>query len=166
MPADFLEKTLETIIHESYDECIKRGFPELYANRKRQFNVPDIGFIDIFSFEIRDDILYCKIIELKREKLTDQCFWQLCKYHHSILCLTFRHFKEVKIELILVGNDLDSKIFHLADLNVDMRFIVYSYSATGITFSELNKGLGDYYSSDDPQSSVPLEFSNRLKSFL
>lgn len=60
---DFFEKTLEDIIIQNKDECIKRGFPSFYEITGRQCLLPSGSIVDIFSLEIpSENTIRCKNI--------------------------------------------------------------------------------------------------------
>ena len=67
---NFYESTLEKIIIKNKSEISKNGFPSLYKNVENQYVLSNGRRIDIFSWEVFDNIFYCKIFELKRGDIT------------------------------------------------------------------------------------------------
>jgi hypothetical protein len=55
MTPDFFEETLESIIYEEKEECVKRGFPALYKHTVRQYILPSGRKIDLLTFEFEED---------------------------------------------------------------------------------------------------------------
>src|SRR5579871_3922858 len=104
---DFLEKTLEDIIYDHKEIIHERGFSKFYKNTERQFRLPNGQIIDLFTFEIMDDILYFKIIELKRLELNLSSIWQIYSYFQFIWEQCVNRYKDVKYELILAGRTAD-----------------------------------------------------------
>lgn len=144
---DFFEKTLEDIIIQNKEECIKRGFTSFLKHTENQFLLPNGAIIDILSFEINESVLYAKIFELKRECLTVAALLQCIDYGQEFYKSTANHFKEVKIELYIVGSDADENLLKIATWGVNMTLIFYEYKVDGIKF--------DY----DPPENYPANYN-------
>ncbi len=136
MPKDFLEKTLEDIIMENKEIISSKGFPQLYKRTIRQLRLPKGGIIDIFSYEIRNGVLYGKIFELKRQEMTVDSYKQICSYHYELLMNTLSHFTEVNIELYLVGHDVSEELFTIMAAGTNVKVLFYRYPINGIEFKE------------------------------
>lgn len=138
MPSDFLEKTLEEMVFFNQEEAINRGFPEFYKNTKNQFRLPSGKIIDIFSFEIIDDVFYCKIFELKRDQINIQTAYQAIGYGREVAKLTGSYYKSKDIQLYLVGSDMDTEFFNLSSWGANFHAYVYQYKIDGIKFEAMS----------------------------
>lgn len=179
MPNDFLEKTLEEIIFYNRHRIIKRGFnEEFYDHTERQFLLPSGRRIDILTWQIRGNVIYANIIELKKDQATNAAFWQGLDYLDEFTTHLFGTFGDMKMKLTIIGKDiydsvskllcLDSKILKLYD---------YIYDWDGIRFSEHNYTSNKIISGIKrdiiqpfikPESAIyypAIEFSNRLRLF-
>src|SRR5713226_7639066 len=126
MPDDFLEKDLEDIIMANKSEIVQKGFPAFYKHVKRQFYLPNGKKIDILTFEISDDnVLKCKVIELKKGVADLQTLLQLLGYVEAVLALTIHHFNEVQIEPIIVGKDSDNFVPMLLSWGIECTLVIY-----------------------------------------
>ncbi len=167
--ADFLEKTLETIIFENQETIKERGFTEILEITERQFRLPSGKIIDLLSWDIQGDVLFVNVIELKKGCIDEAAFFQGLDYYCEFLGITLGCFADVKAELILVGNSLSYNVNRLKTLNIPVTPYLYKYNYDGITFTKANKTLSDYipmfkenYIGDykDPEY---LEVCNRLR---
>lgn len=149
MVNDFLEKTLEEIIFEHKDIIHEKGFIKFYEKTFRQFYLPSGRKIDIFSFQIKEDILYFKIVELKRECLTIESMIQISDYFYELMYMSVPIFKEVKYELVLVGRSLDEKLMFIPDLGLGIDLFTYQYKIDGIYFHKVDKGIDYLISKED-----------------
>ena len=139
MPSDFLEQNLETIVYENQKECVKRGFPEFYENVKRQVRLPTGKIMDIFSFEIRNEIMFCKIFELKKEEISLNTIFQVVNYGYDLYASVGKYSKDAQIELYCVGNELAGEILYLLAWGINITMVTYSYNVDGIGFEVFKK---------------------------
>lgn len=137
MGVDFLEKTLEEIVFENKDTVKDRGFMSFYQHTFRQYYLPSGKKIDIFSYEIVDNILYFRIVELKKECLNYAAFKQIMVYFFEVLEHTLGHFSKVEGKLTLVGKILDTDAFLLSENGGLLEFYLYKYTYDGIYFKKV-----------------------------
>lgn len=135
----FTEKTIEDIIMTNLEKVVDRGFPTFYSNVKRQYRLPSGLIMDIFTWEVVDDVLYFKIIELKRRKIVFTDLWQICAYYVEVTGRTNFSFSEVRGEVILVGSCIDQEIRNVMSLGLSVDIYKYSYDFNGINFYKWEK---------------------------
>jgi hypothetical protein len=135
---DFFEKTLEDMIYENRDSIKDKGLDIFYKNTIRQFEITANKF-DMFTWEIVEDTLFCRIIELKRDKLTYDNVFQILEYNAILMCAMFGYFKIIKMELILIGSVIPSQIVNITHISNIFRLFKYDYTINGIKFTEHGK---------------------------
>lgn len=131
---DFTEKTLEEIIFENRDKVSERGFPFFLKNSIRQFILPSGLKVDLFSFEINEDSICCRVFELKKENLDTDSLCQLLRYCTEIYSLLIPHFTNISIDKFLIGKKVcdDLSLLHLH--LVDVELYTYTYNFDGVFF--------------------------------
>lgn len=132
----FYEKTLEEIIFEKREVVAQRGLDIFYKNTARQLRFGKYIF-DMFTWEIINDTLFCRIIELKKEGLNRCHLDQILCYTYNFYGFCLGYFKKVELEAILIGtNQLDPAIKHTQSISNILRVFEYSYGFDGISFKE------------------------------
>lgn len=136
--SDFLEKTLEDIVYENRYRIYKRGFIDFYFCTERQFTLPSGARMDLFTWELRGEVLFCKIIELKKERVTADSLWQILRYYDEIFFGLYKQFSGLKIDLVLVGNGITDNIDSVSTLIPQLSVYEYKYNFDGISFFKTN----------------------------
>jgi hypothetical protein len=136
MPNDFLEKTLEDIVYENKDTICERGFPFLLDNTLRQFVLPSGRKMDLFSYSISEDSIQCKIFELKREKIIPKHIIQVLDYSAEVYCYLYPNFKNIHIERVVVGNDIDKSAISLIQDMLNFETYLYKFDYNGLMFNK------------------------------
>ena len=132
----FYEKTLEEIIFEKIEMVADKGLNIFYKNTVRQLKV-DKYIFDMFTWEIKDDILFCRIIELKKEGLNREHLNQVLSYTYGFYGICLGFFKKVELEAILIGTKIiDPCITHTQSISNILRIFEYYYGFDGIFFKE------------------------------
>lgn len=137
MDATTYEATLEEMVINNLGFVQLRGFPEVYAKNKRQFKLPTGKVCDIFSYELIDNELRCKIFELKRGEIGIAALFQVLEYGETIAKCSFGAFEKINIELYLIGSDLSVELFNLFAWGLNVKILTYEYKVDGIYFEEL-----------------------------
>ena len=143
MENDFLEKTLESIIFENKDNIWEKGFPILYKNTERQYQI-DSRRIDLFSYEEIDDVFYFKIFELKRGVIDNKALLQISDYYFRILMKNKGVYKDYKYDLYLIGNNYDNDVLSTCLLSEFLHFYTYKYDYSGIKFEKMSKTHSEF----------------------
>lgn len=164
----FLEKTLEDIIFENRGQIHEKGFCKLYENCERQFVLPSLKKIDILSWEVRDEVLYAKIIELKRNICDEIAFWQGVGYYAEFMPKVINHFKECHIDLVLCGSDYSSQVWDLCFFDIPLEIFTYKYAWDGVRFENWHTKLlisdhKNWRLTNKVNTVEHLDFANRLK---
>lgn len=133
---DLSEKSLETMIYEYRETIFERGFVHFYKNTERQFRLPCNFIIDLFTYEVKDNVLYYKIIELKKAELTMEAVFQIVQYFLWIWEYTENQYERVEWELILVGDDMDAEVWYLTHLEPRISFYEYKFGYDGLFFNK------------------------------
>jgi len=134
MQSNFLEKDLEDIIIDNIPNIYERGFPKLYANVIRQFHTISNRRIDIFAFEIVNNILYAQIIELKKDSCGVDAMRQVIEYYDDILIGVYKSYDDFFIDIILVGKEIDYDLCRFNYLTPHLSLYQYKYDYDGIKF--------------------------------
>lgn len=166
---DISEKNLETMIFKNRHTIHERGFIKFYANTERQFRLPNGLIIDIFTYEVIDDVLFFKIIELKVTAMTPDAIFQLIRYFSFLHVYTQDQFKNVKWELILVGCDHTEHSLDIMGLGIKISFYEFEFGFNGLFFKrepceelDFNDGKFGEFSSEEIVNSIK-SFSSELK---
>lgn len=144
---DFLEKDLEQIIWDSWNEdkgetLSNRGL-EMFHNRLfRQLKIGNYGIADLVGVSRYPRGLHITIYELKKETIGISAFLQAVGYARGIQrYLEYRGFKyNIYINIVLIGKHIDTKstFCYLPDIiNVDkfeLSNYTYFYSIDGVYF--------------------------------
>ncbi len=130
------EHDLEQLIYDQRFTIHERGFPRFYANTKRQFRLPNGKVIDIFTWEVVDDCLRYKIIELKKDWLTGRSLAQLANYYVWIKTFLTGNFRKIEPELILVGYSSDANLLDLVEMGIKVSTYHYNWNEDGLTFQK------------------------------
>lgn len=166
MPNDFLERTLEDIVFERRDNVHEKGLPIFYKNAARQVRLRCGKVMDIFTWEINENILTARIIEFKREEIKEAAYWQALDYFMELWADTLSHFDNYNVEIILIGTKISEKV-EIAMMTSNMvRAFTYEYGFDGVEFRELesnyNKGKEAYVSAKD-NNYLPSDFIKLIK---
>jgi hypothetical protein len=143
MPSDFLEKKLEDLIFENRKSISSRGLDIFYPNAVRQLRIPEGLILDIFTWEIRDEILYGRIIELKREDIDERAYWQSINYWISLRIAVCGYFKDSEIEIVLIGTGSTINVRNAQHTSRIIRLFNYKYTFDGIVFEEITNNIDD-----------------------
>jgi hypothetical protein len=141
MDANTYEATLEDMVISNISFCQTRGFPDVYTNTSRQFQLPTGKRCDIFSYELIDDTLNCKIFELKRGKIDLAGLLQVIEYGVDVAKYSVWDLNKINIELYLVGSDINNELFNICAWGVNVNIITFEYKVDGIHFDTW-KSLG------------------------
>lgn len=148
------ERQLEDLMFEHADELHERGFIKFHKHIRRQVTLPSGLIIDLISFEVIDNALKFKLIELKRDVINWDALVQLNNYFTEIADCIFNHFDVVEWELILVGSDIDVRFSALSEsLSKHVKMYLYSIGFNGISFAEIN--LPMHFSSSNKDNIAP-----------
>lgn len=133
---DFFEKTLEDIIFEKRNTIDEKGLNVFYKNSMRQVYLPCGKKIDILTWEIDNDTIYARIIEIKREKIDEKAFWQSVEYYSELLAALGGYFKEYNLEIVLIGTGCNQNVKGAQHISNIVRVFEYRYGFDGIVFVE------------------------------
>lgn len=139
----FLEKTVEQIIHENYENLHERGFIDLRGGHMdRQVRVESGKIFDLF-FVGRERVV---VLELKKGCVDERSLVQLVSYliETGNNKIKFgdnlgKQIKECyKINGVLVGKTVSPNLLFLLPFicGINLRIYTYSYRFDGIHFSE------------------------------
>lgn len=129
----FFEKTLEEIVFENIGTIHERGLPPFFENNQRQFKVKH-GVIDILSWEIKEDILYAHVIELKRDIIDSSAYFQAISYWETLILETIGCFKDFEIDIILIGTNVSESVTMACMTSNIIQVFSYNYGYNGIEF--------------------------------
>ena len=171
MENDFLEKTLEEIIFENWAVIPERGFTELLEFTERQFRLPSGGVIDLLTWNIKGDVLYITIIELKKDAISAAAFFQLLNYYCELMSLTMGSFSEVRPKIVLVGNSIPVDIGNIMMITGNLELYSYKYNYDGIhfkkseqtTLGEYRKFFNSFYKNDGPRTENEKRICDHLR---
>ena|ERR1700760_201336 len=122
MQKKFLETTLEQIIFTHKDNIHEYGLPKLFKNTERQFRLPSGKIIDLFSFEIKENIVHCLIFELKKENIDESTLIQAYNYSFELSALLDKKFFGWDAKIILIGEQVKPMpILNGIDFHVHLR---------------------------------------------
>ena len=141
---NFLEKTLEDIIMSNIDKMPSKGLDIFYKNTVNQITFGTC-IADIFTWEEVDDVLYCRIIELKKEKIDESSFWQVFNYKIDLFIFiidNYKHIKDVKIDIVLIGCFFNANVEFISNYS-GLKLYKYNYDIDGITFECKNSDFSD-----------------------
>ena len=157
---DFFEKTLEDMIFEKRNSIDEKGLNVFYKNSMRQVYLPCGKKIDILTWEIDNDTIYARIIEIKREKIDEKAFWQSIEYYSELLTALSGYFKEYNLEVVLIGTGCSLNIRNAQHISNILRVFEYSYGFDGIMFIEkgysYKKSIGLVKTFIPDEDSMPL----------
>lgn len=145
---DFLEKDLEDIIYEAPNPELRERGLIIYGLKRRQVRIGNYGICDLLVHAREEDLVDSPVIftifELKKDCIGQSTFFQALKYARGLqsYLINTRGFFNFKIRITLVGRtiDLDTSFPYLPMIFEDVRLFTYSYSYSGIQFTE-----GAYY---------------------
>lgn len=141
---NFLEKTLENIIMANLDKMPSKGLDIFYKNTVNQIAFRTF-IADIFTWEEVDDILYCRIIELKREKVDEHAFWQVFNYKIDLFLFIFdkyKYIKDIKIEIVLIGTSFNDNVEFISNYT-GLKLYKYNYNIDGVFFEYNDSDFND-----------------------
>jgi len=130
----FFEKTLEDIIINNQEDCVKRGFPIFFEKTLTQVPLPSGGIIDMLSYEFDGDNLKCKIFEFKREIITISSLIQVFNYAAEVFELTVE-INNTELEIFLIGTEVSSELLTLSYMGLTPNLVSYNYHTDGIKFN-------------------------------
>jgi hypothetical protein len=131
------EDQLEELIYEYRNDIHERGLPKFYTNTIRQFVLPNKKVIDLFTYEIIDNELYFRIIELKKDFIWVDAFIQIIGYFATVKALSDTKFSNIHYDLVLAGEGIN--VIPLAVLNLfhgNVKVYTYDLTYEGIRFTE------------------------------
>lgn len=132
------EEQLESFIYDNRNKIHERGLPKFYAHTIRQFRLSDKKIIDLFTFEIIEDVLYFRIIELKKDFIGLDAIIQILGYCGNIKALTEFHFTDVRYEMLLIGTTINPLVICSADLlTPHLNIFLYDFTYEGIFFDKV-----------------------------
>lgn len=137
MDSNTYEATLENMIMDNIGFCQLRGFPEVYNKTNRQFRLPTGKICDLFSYELNNNSLNCKIFELKRGELGVSALLQVIEYGIDAAKYSSWSFENVNIELYLIGSEINDEMLNLIGWGVNVKVLTYEYRFDGIHFQPL-----------------------------
>jgi hypothetical protein len=164
---NFLEKNLEDIIFENKTNLESRGLVNLfYEKTKRQVILPNGKKIDILTWEVRDNIIYARIIELKKDTIDESAFFQGLYYHEYFICAIGGYYDGYEIEVVFIGSNMYENVKTVFQITDCIRYIQYSYKHDGISFKEmtLNKSNMKFTFSICEKDDNTENFNNMLNS--
>ncbi len=131
------EEQLESFIYDNRDKIHEKGLPKFYQNTIRQFRLPNNKIIDLFTYEVKDNVLYFRVIELKKELVWVDTITQALGYTAFVNVLTDFCFTEVRPEFILVGSQINNLALACTHF-LDKFLSIYDYQLKyeGILFSK------------------------------
>jgi len=141
---NFLEKTLEDIIMSNLDKMPSKGLDIFYENTVNQISFWN-GILDIFTWEEVDDVLFCRIIELKKDFVDEDAFWQVFNYKLDLFVFIHekhKHIKDIKIELVLIGHSFKENVCFISSY-AGLKLYKYAYGIDGIVFMEQDLLIDD-----------------------
>lgn len=145
----FTEEQLESLIFDNKDKVHEKGLPKFYKHTIRQFILPSKKIIDLFTFEVRDDVLYFRIIELKRDMIFNDSFMQILGYYSTVMRCLGKSFLSVRFDLVLVGYEINSSCSVLSDLMKDyLSVYMYNFDYTGMSFVKHIHDMTDWKEED------------------
>lgn len=142
--SNFLEKTLEDIIMSNLDKMPSKGLDVFYKNTVNQIPF-DTKIADIFTWEEIDDVLHCRIIELKKDCVDEAALWQIFNYKIDLFLFIFKkipYIKDIKIDLILIGSSFNENI-ELISSYLGLNLYTYKFDIDGIVFQKYNHWFND-----------------------
>jgi len=160
---DFHEKTVEDIMFENKHIIHERGFENFYEHTIRQFILPSGKIIDLFTYEIKNKILHFKIIELKRDSITEGSIFQIGRYILELIELTRGLFEKIEYKLIIVGSTINEPAIIILDLGIKIDFYIYKYEYDGINFKKLSAGMYPYFDVETTPSYAAVDFVKELR---
>lgn len=128
------EVVLENMIMSNLGFAQLRGFPEVCSNTFRQFRLPYGKVCDIFSYDLKDNQLTCRIFELKRGEIGIPAALQLIQYGEIVARHSHWAFDKVCIRLYLIGAELHDDLFGLLAWGLNLNILTYDYKFDGIRF--------------------------------
>lgn len=161
---EVLEKTIESWIYNNPQKCVEKGFPKFYKNIQNQYRLPSSKRIDIFTWEVREDALFFKIIELKRGEYGTSALSQAAEYLFEVLVQCLGHFSEIKYEIVLVGTEMDCSLDKVALVCTNVCFCRYLYDMDGVSFTyDYYVDEGDFCKPKKEPNMRGIDFVNELK---
>jgi len=137
---NFLEKNLEDIIFENKELLSDRGLVNIfYKNTKRQVIMPFGRKIDMLTWGIVDDVIYARIIELKKDCVGYNALYQSVQCYIDFIATISGYFKDYKIEIVLIGDCVSGDIKDIGCTSDLFRFFDYTYKLDGIYFREYHQ---------------------------
>lgn len=131
-----LEEQLEQFIIDYKDNIHEKGLPKFYKHTIRQVALPSEKIVDILTYEIVDDTLNFRIIELKKEAVYTDAIIQVMNYFATIGLATNNTFSKVNADMILIGGDISSSTLFLSKYIKNMGIYKYELGLNGITFKK------------------------------
>ena len=147
----FLEQDLENIIYKAdSDELVNRG---LYIEGKflRQQSIGNYGIADLITYYRHFDKIVINVIELKKDSINLDAFYQAVRYVRGIQEYIFnfrdKNPENYVFEITLIGRKIDdqSTLVFIPDVinnpyqmnTTCIKFYKYKYEIKGIYFEEI-----------------------------
>lgn len=135
----FFEKKLEQIVFEQRKIAHTKGLDIFYENAERQVYLSGKK-VDILTWEIKEEVIYARIIEFKREKVKEGALFQVLDYYQEFFINIAGAFKGYKIEMVLVGTEISLNVKSAANVTNNLKLYEYDYNFDGIFFKKLDSG--------------------------
>ena len=153
--SNFIEKTLENIIISNLEKMPSRGLDIFYKNTVNQIAF-DTKIADIFTWEEVDDVLHCKIIELKKDQVDVSALLQVFNYKVDLFLSIFKNYpyiKDIKINLVLIGSAFDENVEFMS-FDLGIKLYKYRYDIDGVFFDECLSSFYDGIISENYQRKI------------
>lgn len=161
------EKEIENIIMSNLDKMPSRGLDIFYKNTINQISFKSC-IADIFTWEEIDDVLHCRIIELKKSQVDESAFWQVFNYKVDLFLFVldkYKHIKDIKIDIVLIGYSFNENVEFISNY-AGLMLYEYKYNINGISFEKKNFDFNDNMISEMYQvNKLKIEESQERKSF-
>lgn len=145
----YSEKHLEDLIFNNKDIIHEFGFPVLWENTERQFELPSGKKIDLVSYETYDREMVLTIIELKKDKAAEIALIQVYGYLHEFLQYVCKPpLIRIYISVVLVGFETHEMPI-CSFLNVPVEVYTYKYGIRGPKFTR-ETVMNSYFGQIEP----------------
>lgn len=137
---DITEAMLETMIFENRHIIHERGFPRFYRNASRQVVLPSGKIMDIITYEVNDNVLNVRVIELKKDLITVPAILQALYYMDELNLYACNAFDKVNWDIVVVGSSIDADGFTVASFLIQhLKALDYKFDFNGLAFGNDNQ---------------------------
>jgi hypothetical protein len=170
--SSFYEKDLEAMIMENLPTMKDRGLPIFYKNTRNQVPLILDGICDILTWEIVNDKLFIRFIELKRHEVDIPALFQSIKYYQNSFLLrkSFFDFSQVFADIVLIGSERSDNLEELTYLNItNLSVYKYDFGFNGLFFNKIENRCQEFlldYGADVSEYSAMFQKSKDLLAFL